>query len=315
MRRLSHTAASVRPVKPWVQPSSGARARCAARVCTSAMAPTMRATRPPNWCSLPQGWRTTWVRARIPRPLPARRRRADRRLLRAARSRSAYRSPISPIGLFLPASNCMSTNACWCRDRPSPNSFCSVSSPGWTRAACAGSWMSGPARARSRWPAPWRFPKARVDAVDVSAAALQVARRNRRRLSLQERVRDAAIGSFRRRAGMPLRYHREQSALCRARGNAILAARIRHEPRLGLASGVDGLDSVRAIFAAASRHLSRNGILVVEVGNTEDTLLRTFPRTAVCVAGDCHGRRRRILAACGRSAGGGLRTGRIGGGG
>jgi ribosomal protein L3 glutamine methyltransferase len=47
---------------------------------------------------------------------------------------------------------------------------------------------------------------------------------------------------------------------------------------LGLASGVDGLDSVRAIFAAASRHLSRDGILVVEVGNTEDTLLRTFPR-------------------------------------
>ena len=26
------------------------------------------------------------------------------------------------------------------------------------------------------------------------------------------------------------------------------------------------------------RHLSRNGILVVEVGNTEDTLLRTFAR-------------------------------------
>jgi ribosomal protein L3 glutamine methyltransferase len=34
---------------------------------------------------------------------------------------------------------------------------------------------------------------------------------------------------------------------------------------------------VRAIFAAARRHLNRDGILVVEVGNTEDTLLRTFP--------------------------------------
>jgi ribosomal protein L3 glutamine methyltransferase len=52
----------------------------------------------------------------------------------------------------------------------------------------------------------------------------------------------------------------------------------RHEPRLGLASGADGLDSVRAIFAAAPQHLADDGILVVEVGNTERTLLRAFPR-------------------------------------
>jgi len=51
-----------------------------------------------------------------------------------------------------------------------------------------------------------------------------------------------------------------------------------HEPRLGLASGADGLDSVRAIFAAAPQHLADDGILVVEVGNTERTLLRAFPR-------------------------------------
>src|SRR6266404_2855494 len=51
-----------------------------------------------------------------------------------------------------------------------------------------------------------------------------------------------------------------------------------HEPRIGLASGADGLDSVRAIFAGARRHLSRDGILVVEVGNTAATLLRTFRR-------------------------------------
>jgi ribosomal protein L3 glutamine methyltransferase len=51
-----------------------------------------------------------------------------------------------------------------------------------------------------------------------------------------------------------------------------------HEPALGLASGADGLDSVRAIFSAARRHLTRDGILVVEVGNTEHALMRAFPR-------------------------------------
>jgi ribosomal protein L3 glutamine methyltransferase len=122
------------------------------------------------------------------------------------------------------------------------------------------------------------FPKARVDAVDVSVPALTVARRNLRRLNLAQRVRMLRSDYFDAVDGC--RYDiivSNPPYVGRAEMRA-LPREYEHEPRLGLASGADGLDAVRAIFAAARRHLSRDGILVVEVGNTEDTLLRAFPR-------------------------------------
>jgi ribosomal protein L3 glutamine methyltransferase len=122
------------------------------------------------------------------------------------------------------------------------------------------------------------FPQARVDAVDVSADALTVARRNLRRLGLQKRVRLLQSNYFDAVEGCrydiivsnpPYVGRAEMRRLPREYG---------HEPRLGLASGADGLDAMRAIFAAARRHLRRDGILAVEVGNTEGALLRAYPK-------------------------------------
>jgi ribosomal protein L3 glutamine methyltransferase len=122
------------------------------------------------------------------------------------------------------------------------------------------------------------FPRARVDAVDVSAAALQVARRNRRRLHLEKRVRLLQSDHFDAVAGCRYDIIVSNPPYVGRAEMRTLPREYAHEPRVGLAAGVDGLDSVRAIFAAARRHLGRDGILVVEVGNTEDTLLRTYPR-------------------------------------
>jgi ribosomal protein L3 glutamine methyltransferase len=52
----------------------------------------------------------------------------------------------------------------------------------------------------------------------------------------------------------------------------------RHEPRLALQSGHQGLDSVAVILADAAAHLRPRGLLVVEVGNTERALQRAYPR-------------------------------------
>jgi ribosomal protein L3 glutamine methyltransferase len=122
------------------------------------------------------------------------------------------------------------------------------------------------------------FPTARVDAVDVSRPALQVARRNLRRLGLARRVRALQSDYFDAVEGC--RYDiivSNPPYVGRAEMRA-LPREYRHEPRVGLAAGADGLDAVRAIFAGARRHLRRGGILVVEVGNTESALLRAYPR-------------------------------------
>ncbi|MDP9066337.1 MAG: 50S ribosomal protein L3 N(5)-glutamine methyltransferase [Pseudomonadota bacterium] len=122
------------------------------------------------------------------------------------------------------------------------------------------------------------FPRVRVDAVDISPGALQVCRRNVRRLRLSSRVRVLKSDYF--AAVEDRRYDIIVSnppyvGRKELRG---LPREYQHEPVIGLASGIDGLDAVRAILAAARRHLRDDGILVVEVGNTERELLRAFPR-------------------------------------
>jgi ribosomal protein L3 glutamine methyltransferase len=122
------------------------------------------------------------------------------------------------------------------------------------------------------------FPQARVDAVDISAAALQVCRRNVRRLGLGKRVTALRSDHFAAVEGRRYDIIVSNPPYVGRSEMRQLPREYRHEPRLGLASGADGLDSVRAIFAAAPQHLADDGILVVEVGNTERALLRAFPR-------------------------------------
>ena len=118
------------------------------------------------------------------------------------------------------------------------------------------------------------FPRARVDAADIDARALEVAQLNIRRLRLGRRVRAVQSDHFAALAGQRYDIIVSNPPYVGRREMAGLPAEYRHEPRGALAAGADGLDSVRVLLRQAARHLQPGGLLVVEVGNTETTVRR-----------------------------------------
>jgi len=122
------------------------------------------------------------------------------------------------------------------------------------------------------------LPTAKVEATDISDPALALARENARSLGLSRRVRFtksdhfAALGKRRYDiivTNPPYVGERELRSLPPEYG---------HEPRMALAAGKQGLDSVLVILREAAQHLASGGLLVVEVGNTETLVRRCWPR-------------------------------------
>jgi ribosomal protein L3 glutamine methyltransferase len=120
------------------------------------------------------------------------------------------------------------------------------------------------------------FPRAKVDAVDISAEALEVAGINVRRHRLGRRMRVLKSDHFRALRGQSYDIIVTNPPYVGERELEGLPPEYRHEPRIALAAGRVGLDSVRTILGEARRHLQPQGVLVVEVGNTETAVRRAF---------------------------------------
>lgn len=122
------------------------------------------------------------------------------------------------------------------------------------------------------------LPNARIDAVDISPEALEVAARNVSDYGLGDRIALIRSDLFASLAGR--RYDLIISNPPYVTGESMrsLPPEYRHEPTLALASGEDGMDAVRRILAGAQAHLKPNGILAVEVGGNMNIVEEAFPR-------------------------------------
>ncbi|HUU73886.1 MAG TPA: 50S ribosomal protein L3 N(5)-glutamine methyltransferase [Burkholderiales bacterium] len=120
------------------------------------------------------------------------------------------------------------------------------------------------------------FPEAQVDATDLSADALEVARRNIQDYQLQERVRlrqGDLYGSLTNRYDIIV----SNPPYVDAAAMAALPQEYQAEPAMALAAGEDGLDVIRRIIDEAASYLTPDGVLVVEVGRDRPAIEKAYP--------------------------------------
>lgn len=121
------------------------------------------------------------------------------------------------------------------------------------------------------------LPEASVTAVDISKDALAVAERNIETYQLADRVQLLESDLYQ---------------ACQKHYDLILAnppyvpqveyeelpAEYRHEPKVGLVAADQGLELADKIISQAPDYLNDNGVLILEVGYTQEALAERWPR-------------------------------------
>ncbi|UDG83064.1 50S ribosomal protein L3 N(5)-glutamine methyltransferase [Candidatus Vallotia lariciata] len=126
------------------------------------------------------------------------------------------------------------------------------------------------------------FPYAKIDAVDLSMQALQVAQQNIDNYDLNERIMLFEGDLFK---PLPSRQYDliiANPPYVNDESMRVLPAEYRHEPRVALAGGSDGMNIVRRIVSAAHNWLTDNGMIIIEIGNEKHqlkTVLGNLPLT------------------------------------
>ena len=123
----------------------------------------------------------------------------------------------------------------------------------------------------------YAFPDADVDATDISKEALEVASINTEHHNMQYQVALLESDLF---SKIPAENQYDlivsNPPYVDAEDMADLPEEFHHEPELALAAGQDGLDLVRKMLAQAADYLTEDGLIVIEVGNSEWAMKQNF---------------------------------------
>ena len=122
-------------------------------------------------------------------------------------------------------------------------------------------------------------PACRITAVERSSEALAVARGNAERLGL-ENIDFLAGNWFEPLAGRRFEMIVANPPYIRADDPHLQQGDVRFEPRMALASGVDGLDDIRLLIAQAGGYLCPPGWLLLEHGHDQGRAVQTLLREA-----------------------------------
>ncbi|WP_426358053.1 50S ribosomal protein L3 N(5)-glutamine methyltransferase [Pseudocolwellia sp. HL-MZ19] len=123
----------------------------------------------------------------------------------------------------------------------------------------------------------YAFPDADIDAVDLSIDALNVANINIENHGLSEQVIPIQSDVFSGVEGQVYDLIVTNPPYVDQDDVDSLPQEYLHEPEMGLGCGEDGLDIVRKILAESAEHLSENGILICEVGNSQIHVSSVYP--------------------------------------
>ncbi len=120
------------------------------------------------------------------------------------------------------------------------------------------------------------YPDAKIDAVDISLDALEVAAINIENYQLNEQIQLVHTDLF---EGLENTYDLiiSNPPYVDSVSVAQLPDEYLHEPEIALGSGIDGLDATRQIIAQAADYLNPKGVLLVEIGHNRDVLEQAFP--------------------------------------
>lgn len=126
--------------------------------------------------------------------------------------------------------------------------------------------------------AAYAFPEAQVDATDISEEALAVARMNIERHGLEAQVHAFPSSLFQELRGRRYDLIVSNPPYVGQMELASLPGEYHHEPRQALEARDEGLSIVLKILQQASEYLNEEGILIVEVGNSEAVLTERLPQ-------------------------------------